>query len=143
MVTLLEHDGKSGGDQLDATNIALQELQTQIDSIPAGDNYNAVTTFYINTQRGSDVTGTGSLGQPYASLGAAFAQAGDAADDAEWNDPDLKFYRFILEGVTTENPTIPLRPFVVIDFRAGQLIGNLDRSMPAIKSTGQGAPRSS
>ena len=68
-VTLLLHDGKSGGDQLDATNIALLELQTQITGIggPGGTNttvqFNNLGLFGGSTQFVFDGTAVG-IGAP-------------------------------------------------------------------------------
>jgi len=83
-------------------------------------------TFYVDGAIGNDVSGNGSIGQPYATIQKAATEIGAAASNADFNDAAQRYYVVnVSPGVYTESPTFGTRPFIQLNMDAAQIVGDL------------------
>lgn len=108
-----------------------------------GDCDPLLNLFYV-AKNGNDATGDGSICAPFLTLQAAYDAIGDAADNAEWNDPTKRFYRVVVApGVYTAAGTLlPVRPNVWTYLEGAQIDGDLQLLFPnGLITSGIGSPQ--
>ncbi len=91
-------------------------------------NLNIVSSEYIVyvAENGSDVSGDGNVGSPFATIQTALNSIGDAANTTEYEDENIN--RRVVKigpGKYVENLTIPQRNIIVLDLEAAVIEGNI------------------
>jgi len=110
---------------------------------PGGGAVAPMTNMRWVSKDGNDTTGDGSVINPYLTVSKAYESIGDAADNAEWNDEEKRFYLvFVAPGVYAESPSLPVRPSVWTWLAGSSIMGDVSLDVPAgLVTSGLGSPQ--
>jgi len=97
----------------------------------AANTQTALPNVYYVAKNGNDITGDGSIANPFLTVGKAATEIGNATSNADFNDVTKRYYEInVSPGVYAENVTFGCRPFILLNLERASIQGDVTIQMP-------------